>query len=242
MATDDDDAATLRERVRDLEATVAQQQDTIEQLMPSRRAILAGGAGLVGGAALTGQASAQSAAGQVGTSSEPVDVEAATVTATDVNTDSVSTKEATIGGNDILVEDPNSPFNDSGTTATLNLSDSYDFVEMRVQELTADSQQDIEFQINGVTSSSYQTFLASSNESGSSWILGEADEFSLGRASGTVQIYSQSARSVFIGGVISGRTSDPVIGGHLNGSGVPISQITIISSDNVSFEIEVVGR
>jgi len=86
MATDDDDAATLRERVRELEATVAQQQDTIEQLMPSRRAILAGGAGLVGGAALTGQASAQSAAGQVGTSSEPVDVEAASVTADSVNT------------------------------------------------------------------------------------------------------------------------------------------------------------
>jgi len=91
MATDDDDAATLRERVRDLEATVAQQQDTIEQLMPSRRAILAGGVGLVGGAALTGQASAQSAAGQVGTSSEPVDVEAATVTADSVNTEGLTT-------------------------------------------------------------------------------------------------------------------------------------------------------
>jgi hypothetical protein len=58
--------------------------------MPSRRAILAGGAGLVGGAALTGQASAQSAAGQVGTSSEPVDVEAATVTADSVNTEEAS--------------------------------------------------------------------------------------------------------------------------------------------------------
>jgi len=104
MATDDDDAATLRERVRDLEATVAQQQDTIEQLMPSRRAILAGGAGLVGGAALTGQASAQSAAGQVGTSSEPVDVEAATVTATDVNTDSVNTDQTTINGINYLSE------------------------------------------------------------------------------------------------------------------------------------------
>jgi len=96
MATDDDDAATLRERVRELEATVAQQQDTIQQLMPSRRAILAGGAGLVGGAALTGQASAQSAAGQVGTASEPVDVEAATVSAGDVNTDSVNTDSASV--------------------------------------------------------------------------------------------------------------------------------------------------
>jgi len=99
MDTDDDDAATLRERVRELEATVAQQQDTIEQLMPSRRAILAGGAGLVGGAALTGQASAQSAAGQVGTSSEPVDVEAATVSATDVTTDSLNTADINLGQN-----------------------------------------------------------------------------------------------------------------------------------------------
>jgi len=96
MATDDDDAATLRERVRTLEQTVAQQQDTIQQLMPSRRAILAGGAGLVGGAALTGQASAQSAAGQVGTSSEPVDVEAATVNADSVNTGEITTTPASI--------------------------------------------------------------------------------------------------------------------------------------------------
>jgi len=117
MATDDD-AATLRERVRELEQTVAQQQDTIEQLMPSRRAVLAGGAGLVGGAALTGQASAQSAAGQVGTSSEPVDVEAAsvnvqegvstpsafvsgTLTASDVNTDSVNTDSTNITGHTV---------------------------------------------------------------------------------------------------------------------------------------------
>jgi len=97
MATDDDDAATLRERVRALEATVAQQQDTIQQLLPSRRAVLAGGAGLLGGAALTGQASAQSAAGQVGTSSEPVDVEAASVTA-----DSVNTEEQSVGGQDAI--------------------------------------------------------------------------------------------------------------------------------------------
>jgi len=87
---DDDHAAALRERVRALEQTVQEQQSTIEQLMPSRRAILAGGAGLVGGAALSGQASAQSAAGQVGTSNQPVDVEAATLNAQTVNTDSAS--------------------------------------------------------------------------------------------------------------------------------------------------------
>jgi len=96
MATDDD-AATLRERVRELEATVAQQQDTIEQLMPSRRAILAGGAGVLGGAALTGQASAQSAAGQVGTSGEPVDVEGAEVNADLVNAEAISITNVSTG-------------------------------------------------------------------------------------------------------------------------------------------------
>jgi hypothetical protein len=109
MATDDDDAATLRERVRDLEATVAQQQDTIEQLMPSRRAILAGGAGLVGGAALTGQASAQSAAGQVGTSSEPVDVEAARVNAYSVNTDNATVNQSIDATGLNLSNDPLNP-------------------------------------------------------------------------------------------------------------------------------------
>ena len=90
----DDDAADLRARVQELEQTLADHQATIEQLRDrgvGRRALLAGGAGLVGGAALTGQASAQSAAGQVGTSSEPVDVAAATVSAESVDAGSVNT-------------------------------------------------------------------------------------------------------------------------------------------------------
>src|SRR6056297_1165912 len=89
----DDDAADLRARVQELEQTLADHQATIEQLRDrgvGRRALLAGGAGLVGGAALTGPASAQSAAGQVGTSSEPVDVEAASVTADSVEAASVT--------------------------------------------------------------------------------------------------------------------------------------------------------
>ena len=92
----DDDAADLRARVQELEQTLADHQATIEQLRDrgvGRRALLAGGAGLVGGAALTGQASAQSAAGQVGTSSEPVDVAAASVTADSVDAGSVNTRE-----------------------------------------------------------------------------------------------------------------------------------------------------
>jgi len=96
----DDDAADLRARVRELEQTLADHQATIEQLRDrgvGRRAILAGGAGLVGGAALTGQASAQSAAGQVGTSSEPVDVEAASVTADSVDAGSVSADSVDAG-------------------------------------------------------------------------------------------------------------------------------------------------
>jgi len=76
---DTDDPDTLRERVADLEATVAAQQQTITRMLPGRRGVLKAGA-LLGGGALVGagtadRASAQ-AAGQVGTSSDPVDVEA----------------------------------------------------------------------------------------------------------------------------------------------------------------------
>ena len=75
------DAAALRDRVDDLEQTVADQQATIESLEQppaSRRGVLAALTGVAGAGALgaySQRASAQ-AAGQVGTSSEPVDVEA----------------------------------------------------------------------------------------------------------------------------------------------------------------------
>ena len=155
MATDDDDAATLRERVRDLEATVAQQQDTIEQLMPSRRAILAGGAGLVGGAALTGQASAQSAAGQVGTSSEPVDVEAATVSA-----DSVNTEKGTLtdGTNDESTEILGT-LSDTDDTTVVDESLSFDATEKVVIEGLFSAPSDLgsfSLQINGNSSPVYR--------------------------------------------------------------------------------------
>src|SRR6056297_2720864 len=65
----------------DLEARVDELEDTLQKMMPSRRSVLAGAAGLGLGAAgmsgATGSAAAQSAAGQIGTASEPVDVEGA---------------------------------------------------------------------------------------------------------------------------------------------------------------------
>jgi len=75
----DADDSDLRARVEQLEATVEAQQATIEQLLPSRRRVLQAG-GLVAGGGVLGalsadRASAQ-ASGQVGTSSDPVDVEA----------------------------------------------------------------------------------------------------------------------------------------------------------------------
>jgi hypothetical protein len=75
------DAAALRDRVADLEQTVANQQATIDSLAAptaSRRGVLAALTGVAGAGALgaySQRASAQ-AAGQVGTQSEPVDVEA----------------------------------------------------------------------------------------------------------------------------------------------------------------------
>jgi hypothetical protein len=73
--TDTDD--TLRERVADLEATVAAQQQTIAKLLPGRRGVLKAGA-LVGGGgllgALTADRASADASGQVGTTSDPIDV------------------------------------------------------------------------------------------------------------------------------------------------------------------------
>jgi len=83
MASDSgDDAAALRERVAQLEETVAEQQATSEpssQPTASRRGLLSAAAGVAGLGALgiysSYPASAQ-AVGQVGTASNPIDVEA----------------------------------------------------------------------------------------------------------------------------------------------------------------------
>jgi len=92
---DDDD---LRERVDTLEALVSDQQQTIQKLMPSRRSVLAGAAGLgigaAGMSATSGSAAAQTASGQIGTSSEPVDVEAAQVNAQALEADELSKNDA----------------------------------------------------------------------------------------------------------------------------------------------------
>jgi len=69
----------LRDRVAELEATVQQQQQTIQQLLPSRRRVLQAGGLVAGGGvlgALTADRASGQASGQVGTSSDPVDVEA----------------------------------------------------------------------------------------------------------------------------------------------------------------------
>ena len=81
-----DDEGDIHERIEQLEATVADQQQTIEQLTEppavGRRGVLASllGAGAVGGLAGYGSQSARAEAsepaGQVGTGEEPVDVEA----------------------------------------------------------------------------------------------------------------------------------------------------------------------
>jgi len=75
MAPDPD--ADLRARVAELEQRVAQQQETIHSMLPGRRSVLKGAA-LLGGGALVGagtadRASAQ-ASGQVGTTTDPIDV------------------------------------------------------------------------------------------------------------------------------------------------------------------------
>jgi len=78
-AAPDTDDRDIRARVAELEATVAQQQQTIQQLLPSRRRVLQAGGLVAGGGvlgALTADRASAQASGQVGTSSDPVDVEA----------------------------------------------------------------------------------------------------------------------------------------------------------------------
>jgi len=82
-----------------LEASVAQQQETITKMLPGRRGVLKAGA-LLGGGALVGagtadRASAQ-ASGQVGTSNDPVDVEAYDLAVQNQLSSSVD-----VGGNDL---------------------------------------------------------------------------------------------------------------------------------------------
>jgi hypothetical protein len=75
--TDDTDTDTLRERVADLEATVEAQQQTITKLLPGRRGVLKGSALVAGGGllgALTADRAQAQASGQVGTTSDPIDV------------------------------------------------------------------------------------------------------------------------------------------------------------------------
>jgi hypothetical protein len=98
-AAPDTDDPDLRARVAELEASVAQQQETITKMLPGRRGVLKGAA-LLGGGALVGagtadRASAQ-AAGQIGTASDPVDVEAY-----DLAVQNQLSSNLDAGGNDI---------------------------------------------------------------------------------------------------------------------------------------------
>jgi len=97
MATDSgDDAAALRDRVKQLEQTVSEQQQTIESLSSptaSRRAVLGGAAAAAGLGALGWYSSYPAraqAAGQVGAQSEPVDVFANAIDANEVSTEAVN--------------------------------------------------------------------------------------------------------------------------------------------------------
>ena len=109
MAPDLTDAQldAIAERVAtddDLAASIAQQLPTGRlggRYLLNRRQLLqigAGGAAAVAGLTALGvdEAEAQAAAGQVGTESEPVDVEAAALDAQSVSTDSVNTGSATV--------------------------------------------------------------------------------------------------------------------------------------------------
>jgi len=95
----DRDPDSLRKRVSELEAIVQSQQQTIAKMLPGRRNVLKGAGLLTGGAlagaAATERASAQ-AAGTVGTSNDPVNLNA-----WDLNVANQVTSDLPMGGNDL---------------------------------------------------------------------------------------------------------------------------------------------
>jgi hypothetical protein len=84
----------LENRVEQLESQLDDQQETVNQMLPSRRDLLKGAAG-VGGAALLGSAATGSASagsdevGTIGTPSNLVDIEAEDINAEAVNTERI---------------------------------------------------------------------------------------------------------------------------------------------------------
>ena len=142
-----DDEDDIHDRLERLEATVADQQQTIEQLTETpavgRRSVVASllGAGAVGGLAGYGSQSARAQAsgpaGQVGTGEEPVDVEAWNLT--------VQNEADGVGG----VENP--------LTETLE-ADGNDVTGVGAVE--ADSINNAEGFSNGITERTYESYSA----------------------------------------------------------------------------------
>lgn len=167
--TDDsgDDEQSLRDRVRDLEDTVSEQQATIQQLMPSRRQTLAGagllGAGVLGGYQASGTARAQ-AAGQVGTSSDRVDVFGNVIDTNTVETDALNNADLenaesetvpTAQGDGTLSMQPTAAEIELVDEGSLPLSVPSGIDAVAVTAVLRDENNDFQIRINDVSSSEY---------------------------------------------------------------------------------------
>jgi len=187
------------------------------------------------------QASTSDGDGNVGTPADRVDV-----FADGVDASVIDTENANIGGRQLVTLDPNGDLSSATATDTLTISlaDSYDFVQIRFNSLNTDSSgttvRDIGLQVNGVTSG-YARYRVSGSTNGSEWIIGEGNQFGSGRLSGRVSVYRANNNYTLQGGLISGETTDPVLGGNRQVSESAISQLSFKSPDGVSVSAEIYG-
>jgi hypothetical protein len=199
MASDsgEPDAAALRDRVDQLEQTVAEQQATIESLSSptaSRRGVLAALTGVAGAGALGAysQRGAAQAAGQVGTSSEPVDVFANAIDANAVETDN-----AVIGGqsSDLHYEKINSVnvnlSRDESVKVDVGNVKSYQDYKIFYSIDPRDNDGGIGLRINNNSTSSYDYFDESGNKTqDSKFLLVESIDSAAASAQGWLSLTS----------------------------------------------------
>jgi hypothetical protein len=253
MASDSgaDDAAALRERVDQLEQTVAEQQATIESLSSppaSRRGVLAALTGVAGAGALGAysQRGSAQAAGQVGTSAEPVDVVSNDITTAKITDgDDGATYDVgdDLAGSDYTQIDR---VDDSDDTSPLNPSfnslPAYDEYRLTIASDGVDtSLPQYNLQLNSITTSDYRYSLLT--ETGISSTL-DADRIKLTQQTGNpftlsvvirgrhIHTTSATNNSIFVGQskfAISNQ-KDVFLNGYLRGESPPVTDVSVDSN------------
>lgn len=222
-----------------------------DRVVLSRRQFALAASGVLSAGALMAlgvdEASAQAAAGQVGTSSDPVDAFAYTLdvqngaefNGTDISgVGSVSADSIGVTDGVTLSGDDNGPFIGTGTSITASLSDVYDtaLIFVRARD-TSGSPSEFAVQLNGITGG-YNVISQDGTQST------ESDSGRIGFCAG-----QQSTAVVAIDKAGSGITGSPLATGGFGSvtsgftvstSGNGLSSVTALRSNSTEWEISVV--